>query len=322
MSYAMNTIPTTFNEHVVPYTLAGGSAFKSKGGGVDAVIMSRAGWYNFSFTVQQLLKLGCTSIISVELPNKSLDLERMSSEHPYVKFLVPSQEITRGEGINLAMSELKGEWVIVLWNEQMIVDEKMLLKALGFANTAKKICVAPILISKSNELLHTQMVPVLKEGHFYTESLPTLQNNLQTIYPFDFSGIYNRRKFIETAGFDYTISNPYWQNLDFGFRSYLWGDEIRLCTHFKLKYLAALPTEETSHDDSYTRFYLKNLRPTVKNGIARMNFDVFFSYMKSMGANPLKAYQYFRIGKKWVSSCEKRFKTTPYDLISNWRATQ
>ena len=318
----MNTIPTIFNEHVVPYTLAGGSSFKSKGGGVDAVIMSRGGWYNFSFTVKQLLKLGCTSIISVELPNKVLDLEHMSAEYPYVKFLVPSQHITAGEGINIAMSELKGDWVIVLWNEQMIVDEKMLLKALSFASKSRRICIAPILISKSNELLYTQMVPVLKEGHFYTEALPTLQTNLRTIYPFDFSGIYYRRRFMEFAGFDYTISNPYWQILDFGFRSYLWGDEIRLCTQFKLKYLASLPAEETSHDDSYTRFYLKNLKPIIKNGVAKLRFDVFFSYMKNMGANPLAAYKFFKIGKKWVKANEKRFKSCPYNLISNWRAIQ
>ena len=317
MSCAMNTIPTTFNEHVVPYTLAGGSSFKSKGGGVDAVIMSRGGWYNFSSIVQQLLNLGCTSIISVEMPNKSLDLESMSAEHPYVKFLVPSQKITAGEGINIAMSELKGDWVVVLWNEQVIVDEKLLLKALNFASGAKRICMAPILISKNNDLLYTQMIPILKEGHFYTEALQTLQNNLRTIYPFDFSGIYNRRKFIEFAGFD-----PYWQNLDFGFRSYLWGEEIRLSTHFKLKYLASLPPEETSHDDSYTRFYLKNLKPTMKNGEACMSFDVFFSYMKNMGANPFKAYNYFKNGKKWVKANEKRFKISPYDLISNWRAIQ
>ena len=317
----MNTIPTTFNEHVVSYTLAGGSSFKSKGGGVDAVIMSRGGWYNFSSTVQQLLNLGCTSIISLELPNKSLDLEHMSAEYPYVKFLVPAEKITPGEGINIAMSELKGDFVLVLWNEQVIVDEKLLLKALGVASSTKKMCTAPILITKNHELVNTQMIPILQEGHFYTEALQTLQTNLRTIYPFDFSGIYNRRKFIEFAGFDYTISNPYWQNLDFGFRSYLWGEEIRLCTQFKLKYLASLPAEETSHDDSYTRFYLKNLKPTIKDGVARINFDVFFSYMKNMGANPFRAYKYFQIGKKWVKENEKRFKCTPYDLISNWRAT-
>jgi len=56
--------------------------------------------------------------------------------------------------------------------------------------------------------------------------------------------------------------------------------------------------------------------------VARLDFNVFFSYMKNMGANPFRAYKYFTTGKKWVKTNEKRFKTSPYELISNWRATQ
>lgn len=315
----MNTIPTTFNQHAIPYTLLGGRAFVSKGGGVDAIIMSRGGWYNFSSIVESLTKIGCTSIISLESPNKSLDLERMTYEYPKVKFLILQEKVSIGEGINIAMSEIKGELAIVLWNEQSIVDEKLLLKALSQAKSSKRICTSPLLITKSSELLNTQMLPVLENGHFYTVEAPAIQNGVRTIYAFDFSGIYHRAKFIEFGGFDYTISNSYWQNLDFGFRSYLWGKEIDISTHFKLKYLSSLPVEDTSHDESYTRFYIKNLQPTIKDGRAYIGFDVFFSYLKSMGGNPFNAYRYFKIGRDWVRANEKRFKLSPYELISNWR---
>ena len=189
----MNTIPTTFNEHAISYTLAGGRTFDSKIGGIDAVIMSRGGWYNFSSIVQSLLNIGCSSIISLEIPNKLLDLEHMTSDYPMVKFLLPSQEITVGEGINIAMSELKGELVIVFWNEQTIMEEKLMLKAVENARDSKRICTAPVLITKSNEVLNTQMLPMLKDGHFYTEAAPVIKSNTRTIYMFDFSGRYNRQ---------------------------------------------------------------------------------------------------------------------------------
>ncbi len=318
MSYAMNTIPTTFNEHAVSYALAGGEAFESKKGGIDAIVISRGGWYNFSSIVESLKTLGISSIISVEAPNKSLDIEKMIVEYPSVKFLLPSEQITVGEGINIAISELKGEFVLTLRNEQSIVDPRLMLKSIKEVQSSKRICTVPVLITKNNSVLNTQMVPILKDGHFFTESASLIQNGGQSIYSFDFSGIYNRSKFIDVGGFDYTITNPYWQNLDFGFRSFLWGEELKLNTKFKLKYLSTLPIEDTSHDDSYTRFYLKNLKPSLKGGKAYMSFDVFFSYVKGMGVNPFMAYKYFKIGRAWVRSNETRFKISPYELIANW----
>lgn len=316
----MNTIPTTFNEHAISYALAGGEAFESKIGGIDAIILSRGGWYNFSATAESLKKLGCTSIISVESHDKSLDIEKMASECPTVKFLLPSEKITVGEGINIAISELKGEYVIILRNEQSITDESLMLDAIEEAKRSKILCTVPILITKNNSVLSTQMLPVLKDGHFYTETAPLIQNKERTIYSFDFSGIYNRSKFISLLGFDHTITNPYWQNLDFGFRSFLWGEELKMNTKFKLKYLSSLPIEDTSYDDSYTRFYLKNLKPSIRGNEAYMKFDVFFSYIKGMGLNPFMAYKYFQIGRNWVKANKKRFKISPYELIANWSA--
>ena len=315
----MSIIPTTFNEHVISYAVAGGKNFKREENDVGAVIMSRGGWYNFPSIIKSLLDIGCTSIISVESPKKSIDLDNMIHEYPFVKFLLPQEKTTIGETINISISELKTNYVIVLWNDQSILDSKQLSKAIAEAKSLDKMCLSPVAITKTNDLISVQMLPILKQGHFSTEAIPIIQNNTRSIYAFDFAGIYNCKKFIDFGGFDYTITNPYWQNLDFGFRTFLWGEEIVINTHFKVKYLSMLPVEDTSHDDSYTRFYIKNLRPTVANGKAYMKFDVFFSYMKGMGFNPFMAYNYFKVGYDWVKKNQKRFTVPPYDLISNWR---
>ena len=102
----------------------------------------------------------------------------------------------------------------------------------------------------------------------------------------------------------------------------MWGDEININTSLKLKYSAQLPVEDTTFDDSYSRFYLKNLKPTIKDGKAYMGQDVFFSYMKGMGLNPFSAYKYFKIGRDWVRANAQRFKISPYDLIANWSVMQ
>ncbi len=315
----MNIIPTTFNEHAVPYTLVGGRNFKRDLNDVGAIVMSRGGWYNFSSIIKSLLDIGCTSIISIESPKKSIDLEHMINEYPFVKFLLPSEKTTVGEVINIAISELKTDYAIVLWNDQSILDSNHLAKVITEAKNLGRMCLSPVSITKTNDIIAAQMLPILKDGHFSTEAIPIIQNNTRSIYAFDFTGIYNCKKFIDFGGFDYTLTNPYWQNLDFGFRTFLWGEEILINTHFKVKYLSSIPVEDTSYDDSYTRFYIKNLRPTVANGKAYIKFDVFFSYMKGMGFNPFMAYNYFKIGANWVKKNQKRFTVPPYDLISNWR---
>jgi len=315
----MSIIPTIFNEHAVPYTLVGGKNFKRELNNVGAIIMSRGGWYNFPSIVKSLLEIGCTSIISVESPKKSIDLENMIDEYPFVKFLLPQEETTIGENINIAVSELKTDYAIVLWNDQSILDSSHLSKAVEQAKELDKMCLSPVAITKTNDMISVQMLPILKNGHFSTEAIPIIQNNTRSIYAFDFTGIYNCKKFMDFGGFDYTLKNPYWQNLDFGFRTFLWGEEIVINTHFKLKYLSSIPVEDTSYDDAYTRFYIKNLRPTVANGKAYIKFDVFFSYMSGMGFNPFMAYNYFKVGYDWVKKNQKRFIVPPYDLISNWR---
>ena len=319
MNHVMNIIPTTFNEHAIPYTVAGGRNFKRDSTDVGVIVMSRGGWYNFPSIIKSLLDIGITSIISVESPEKSIDLENMVNEYPFVEFLLLSEKATIGESINIAISELKTDYAIVLWNDQSILDSTHLFKAIEEAKAQNKMCLSPVAITKTNDMISVQMLPILKNGHFSTEAIPIIQNNTRSIYPFDFTGIYNCKKFIDFGGFDYTLTNSYWQNLDFGFRTFLWGEEIVINTHFKVKYLSTLPIEDTSHDASYTRFYIKNLRPTVSNGKAYMKYDVFFSYMKSMNFNKFIAYNYFKVGADWVKKNQKRFIVPPYELISNWR---
>lgn len=315
----MNTIPITFNQKRIPYTIIGGMVpNKQEEFLFSALILNRSGFYNFDSLIKSLLNAGCGSILSVTSSKKILDFDKITNEYPQVKFLLTSEETSVGEIINIGISELKSEYVLVLWSDQILLQEKFFNKIIEDLRIKNRICTAPILINKDYNPLYTQIIPVLTNSHFYTEQTPVIQDKTKTIYPFDFTGIYNCKNFIDIGGFDYTITNPYWQNSDFGFRAYLWGYEINISTYFKMQYLGVTPPENIFADNSYGRFYIKNLAPAIKNGIPVISMGVLFSYIKQMGLNPIKAVKEIKAGRIWLSKNQTRFKKSAYELITQW----
>ena len=163
-----------------------------------------------------------------------------------------------------------------------------------------------------------QMVPGLSGNRFSTEQFSCIKNKTATIYPYDFMGIYSRNKCMQLGGFDYTIQNPYWQNLDFGFRAHLWGEAIRIFTSFRIHYEGETPPENISTDASYRQFYLKNLAPEITGGSAVIPFKLFWRYLRNSGLNPLHAWQHFSEARRWVALNKDRFTTTARALIEHW----
>ena len=123
---------------------------------------------------------------------------------------------------------------------------------------------------------------------------------------------------MQLGGFDYTIQNPYWQNLDLGFRAYLWGESIRIFTSFRIHYEGEPAPENISTDASYRQFYLKNLAPELTDGEAAIPFKLFWSYLCNSGLNPLHAWQHFSAVRRWTELNKNRFTATARTLIEHW----
>ncbi len=314
---AMNIIPSTFDEHKIPYTI-----LKKNAGELNTelsvIVLNRGAKYYLFSLFQNLISIGLNSIVFVGNSKRNLEFESLSAEFPDIKFVTPAEEITTGEMINLGISEVSSEYVLVIWSDSRLMQSYSFDDLLKKLHQKNYICVAPFLIDENNVPLPVQNVPSISASNFTTEQFPVKFDFTKTIYMFDFIGIYNRIKFIDAGGFDYTIKNPYWQNLDFGFRSHLYGSEIIISNNFKIKYASETPIENVSADDSYMTFYLKNLALSLGNNGIELSWKMFFHYAKKSGLNLFNAYKYFAKAAAWVKLNNKKINQEPAKLISKW----
>lgn len=316
----MNTIPIIFNERKVPHTIVGGAVKKSdeEQSLFTVILLNRGGRYYRSAVFQNLENAGFNSVISIEMSTEPYDIENLSIRFPSVKFLVPLENVTIGEMINTGMAETTSPYVFVVWNDIRLSPSSITDRLVEKIKEEGVLCVAPMLTSAKLESLPVQMVPAIERHVFQVEPMPCIKDNSPTIYPYDFVGIYNREKVIQLGGFDYTITNSYWQNLDFGFRAHLWGDKISLSTGFRLTYDGDVPSEDITPDSSYIRFYLKNLAPVFRKDLAYLPISRFFSYVAKSGTNILDAWTYFTLVRKWIALNKFRFVQDAATITEIW----
>jgi GT2 family glycosyltransferase len=316
----MNTIPSIFNERKVPHTIVGGTVKKSdeESSLITVILLNRGGRYYRSAVFQNLENAGFTSIVSVEMSNEPYDIENLSTRFPSVKFLVPLEKVSIGEMINTGVAETNSPFVFVVWNDVRVIPSGVSPRLLARIVDEKNLCVAPVFQNPKLESLPVQMVPAVTKNSFQVEPMPCYRDSSPTVYPFDFTGLYSREKFIQLGGFDHTIRNPYWQNLDFGFRAHLWGEKILLATSFRLSYDGEIPREDITADSSYIRFYLKNLAPVFRKDEAYIPFARFFSYARRSGVNILDTWNNFRLARKWVRLNKFRFVRDAANITETW----
>ncbi|WHE95478.1 hypothetical protein QK276_01465 [Treponema pallidum] len=318
MGSVMSTIPIIFNEKNVAHTVVGGQLCPVASAFLGAVVLNRGVRWNRAEFFAQLTTLGIAPIVSVERSAAAPDVTGLAERFPFVKFITPLECISVGEMINLGVAELDVMYVLVLWSDMRIDPQGMSQHIQDILRTNTHMCIAPQLCSSHSTVLPTQIVPALRKSDFFTQPTECTTNHTPTIYPYDFVGIYHRDRFIQCGGFDFTIANAYWQNLDFGLRSYLWGECIEVNTQIRLFYEALPPQEDASADGSYRIFYLKNLAPLLEKDRAFISGTQFFSFFRNSGLHLIEAYRLFRDAQKWVAVNRYRFKKTAARLVSEW----
>lgn len=321
----MNTIPITFNENISTYNIVGGEEQDSKTteNYFSVFILHRSNSIISDTIFQNILSFNFKSVFAILNNPQTINLESLSAKFPSIKFIRTLEKVTTGEMINICASESSSKFFIVLWTDTVITSQGFIATMVDQLNTKNKICTVPSLLSAKMEILPNQIIPLLTEGKiFTTQKINTIFDKTKTIYPFDFIGIYNRENFIELAGFDHTLKNTYWQLLDFSLRAFLWGYSMTIATSFKVQYLDEIAIEETSIDESYRKFFLKNLAPSLKKvdgkNEAYIPLKLFFSYLKNSGENIFRSWQKFNEGRTWVSINKDRFDETALSLLSSW----
>jgi hypothetical protein len=137
--------------------------------------------------------------------------------------------------------------------------------------------------------------------------------------------------FLDIGGFDVGIKSEYWQLLDFGFRSWLWGEEIRCTQLVRLRYESGKKIEDTTYDESYALFLLKNLFPVLqcdedtKEVYATLPVKKFFSFFMTAWRAKVglfAAIRDFALVRRWVRENQKHWITSLASIIKEWDSRQ
>jgi hypothetical protein len=331
----MSTIPTTFNATLPSYTAVGGSE-RYATTGLSAVILNRRGRCPRRTFFQELEKTGFDYVLSIESAPERYDVEELSGRFPFARFILPRREITLGEQINLAASELDSPLFFVLWNDLKIITggtaarmaERLSAQGAESAegetdseekkSPFKRLCTVPVIQNTRFETLPTLIAPAVFRKKIRTIPFEPYREGSLSLYPFDGVGIYDRERFIRLGGFDGTLKNTHWQFMDFGFRAYLWGEEIRLTQQTKLSYDGDMPPEDNTAEASYRRFYLKNLAPVFRGDYAHLPLRRFPAYLFQSGGDPFAAWEDFSESRRWVKTNRYRWRCDARSVTERW----
>jgi len=325
----MNTIPTIFNEETPSYTVVGGKE-RLAATGLSAVILNRPGRYSRRTFFQELEKIGFDYVISLELTAERYDLEELSGSFPFVRFILPKTQLSLGEKINLAACELDSPLFFVLWNDLKLVaggTARRMAERLTVGHDDdderktslyKRLCTVPVIQNSRFETLPTLTAPVITKKNISSFLFAPNGEEVSSLYPFDGIGIYDRERFIRMGGFDSTLKSMHWQLMDFGFRSHLWGEDIRVSQQIKLSYDGSSSSEDNTAEGSYRRFYFKNLAPVFKDDYARLPLRSFLAFLFLSRANPFAAWEDFSESRRWVNTNKLRWHCDARSLVSRW----
>lgn len=316
----MNIIPSIFNERQINRTVIGGSENPSKIlMPVTCLILGKNGSQYRERVLENVINFGFESIVCVERDSNGIQLETLSRKYPCVHFVCSQEKLTLGDMVNLGMAEAKSSYVLVV-SDDLCMEHFNFTPAVAKKLIAQKnYCIVPRLTSSKLEILPVHFMPSASHSMFEVASSLVSTEGNATLYPFDMTGFYDRKKYISLGGADYTITSPYWQNLDLSMRAWLWGEKITITHLFQLCYANDIPEENQTADLSYLRFYLKNLLPVFVSDHAKIPFTSYFAFSVRSKCGITSSLRQFKDARRWVKQNQYRFRKDTANLIENWR---
>ena len=308
----MNTIPTTFN-NTPAYTVVGGLERRNSTG-ISAVVLNRGTPYNRTTLFEELGKYEFDYIVSLEGNRRRYDLDGLSASFPSVRFIVTSEEISRGEEINIAALELTSAFFMVIWDDMRIQRKN----TDSMAEKNQRLCTVPVIQNGKFESLPTLIAPLVLKGQVKTYPFVFEKEGQPSLFPFDGIGLYERECFLRLGGFDSSLKSFYWQLMDFGFRSHLWGEEIAASNTIKISYEGSITPGDHTTGDSFRRFYLKNLAPVFRGDHANLPLRRFPGFLFRSKIGLFSAWEEFKQARQWVKTNQYRFRSDARTVSELW----
>jgi hypothetical protein len=316
----MSTTPSTSD---LPYTIVGGSRVQQSGPGVrglSLLILDRGSRTMRAEIFSRLDGAGFDEVIAVVGPAPHYDVEQMAARYSGCRFVLLASDKTPGEQVNIGMHEATHPLVLVMWSDQEAqrISDGMLQRM----EEGKSVCSVPSIRGDRGSFIPSVTAPAFHGNLFRTVPGQPGKHVTRSLYPFDFVALYQREAFRNLGGYDPRITNPYWQKLDFGLRVYLWGDQISVAPDMRVDAGRPIPQENTTPDESYSRFHLKNLAVRFAGDSARLPTRRLLAFALRSGLGPVKAFSVFREIQAWVRRNRYRFVQDARRVTELWEGAE
>ncbi len=314
----MNTTPSI--SKYPDYTVVGGTGGERETRHTplfSVIVLNRGGRYRRGDLFARLEKLGASDIISVEGETPQYDVEQLTASFPKVRFMLLHRSMNIGHRINIGMSELKTRYVLVIWND-MTVDGTLAARSIDRMRDEELLCMVPIIRNERGETVPSIMAPAFFRRLLRVVPKTPIVDEEVTLFPFDYCGFYHRERFLQLHGFDTHIERPYWQKLDFGFRAFMWGEQIRTNSTVRAQQLSQTEPDDTTPDLGYRRLYLKALAVRFQGDYGILPWRRFPGFVLRSGAGVVGSLQLFREIRRWVYENRFRFRQNARSVTDLW----
>ncbi|MFW6362654.1 MAG: hypothetical protein ACOC0D_02310 [Spirochaeta sp.] len=319
MKNAMNITPSPSDSSPGDFTIVGSARLNRRSGtvpGLSVLVLHRGGRFNRVQQFSDLERLGVREILAVEPKASSYDVEQLANRFSRVKFLLMQKELNPGQMINLGIQESSSSHVLVIWNNikvQSISDR--VLQAILSGN---QICAVPLFRNERSEVIPSMFMPAFYKRTIRLIPAVPSRDGQCTIFPHDYIGIYDAQHFLSLGGYDTQIASPYWQKMDFGMRSYLWGSSITCSVSFRVSSSTSSVPEDTTPNIDYLRFFLKNIaiRFSGDSGYLPRSIPLRLLLHRSFGL--LDTWREYRRIKHWVDQNRFRYTQDARHLLELW----
>jgi GT2 family glycosyltransferase len=321
----MSTTPITSKGSRVSYTAVGGPRFsriRRRKDKLSVLLLNRGGRFFRTKLFQELEALQLGEILCCEGPRIPYDIEALSRQFPAIRFLLLQEETSIGEKINIGLEESSARLVLVLWSDMRVSLPAEPAELLDKLSSEGPLCSVPMMKNEQGMTLPSIQLPILRKDLIRLAPWAPVRDGMRTLVPFEFCGLYRKDKFIECGGFDSNMDNPYWQKIDFGLRAYLWGEKILYHQGLQMVMQAEVSAEDTTADQSYKLFYLKNIAVRFKEKGAVLSYAKLPHYLFRSDLGPVYSGKEFREVRKWVEQNHHRFITDVQTLVKHWETPE
>ncbi len=316
---------TSENEHT--YTVLGRGPDPSlfrQSGDPSLVVIARGRKYQRGEDIRSVVEHGYFDTLILMPRDSSLALDKTIAQHANLRVLLFDPvffagDSSPGELINLAIKEAAGTQVIISWTGAGLQKAGEIHMPGG----EDVLCYLPRIQTGKDGVIPSLYVPVLSNNQARNISIDVLpvspdSRETESLYPYDYCGMYSVERFSRTGGYDPDLKNPYWQKMEFGCRARLWGERIKFNPGFHMVYPEKPRVEESTPDKDYLRFYLRVLAVVYTGDRAQLPFSRIFDLMKSASIGIISAWERLRKEQKWVRRHQYHYRRDARQMVELW----